>query len=156
MSTNVDAALDFVVAYAGMLRTELPAARAHLAWMMPDGLAAHPTDTIGNSRTLESPVERIALRRHPGNQKLKALDDEIDAAVKVLRNLLNDCRRITNTTPVPPRCSATGRDGAIEWADPTCWNVPTRGTLCDKCSKREYRWRQARGLPARTDGVFAE
>jgi len=54
-----------------------------------------------------------------------------------------------------PRCSSTGRDGAIEWADPTCSAVPSRGPLCDRCAKREYRWRSSRGLTQRADGVFS-
>lgn len=55
-----------------------------------------------------------------------------------------------------PRCSAEGREGSIEWADPTCTDAASRGSLCDRCAKREYRWRVEHGLPRRTDGVFSQ
>jgi hypothetical protein len=55
----------------------------------------------------------------------------------------------------PKRCDAQGRDGAIEWGDPTCTRVPSRGPLCDPCALREWRWRKAHGLTRRADGVMS-
>jgi hypothetical protein len=48
-----------------------------------------------------------------------------------------------------PVCASTGREGAIEWCDPTCADYATKAGLCAKCYQREYRWRQARGKSSR-------
>lgn len=81
----------------------------------------------------------------------------VRAAELALTNANREADRILGTRVVDvSRCSSTGREGAIEWSDPNCWNKPSRGPLCDKCSKAEYRWRRARNLEPRMDGVFTE
>jgi hypothetical protein len=104
-----------------------------------------------------TPTEHTAnLRAHLHNE-LADIDQTITTTTTLLNELLQRARR---ALPPPPtkleRCNATNREGAIDWADPTCTNHPTRGPLCDTCSKREYRWRTARGLPKRTDGVYSQ
>lgn len=81
----------------------------------------------------------------------------VRGACVIAHNLTADLDRILGTRLAPtPRCSPEGREGAKIWApDPPCSNVPSRGPLCDKCSKREFRWRTRMGLPPRTDGVFS-
>lgn len=110
-----------------------------------------------------SPTERAILARAAIDTQLKAHRDELDAAELTIRNLRRDCHGVIRhegeafnvELPPTPRCSADGRDGAIEWSDPTCTAVPSRGPLCDRCSKREYRWRTAHHLPPRRDGVYS-
>jgi hypothetical protein len=41
-----------------------------------------------------------------------------------------------------PVCASTGREGAIEWCDPTCADYATKAGLCARCYKRESRWRK--------------
>ena len=42
-----------------------------------------------------------------------------------------------------------GRDGALEWGDPLCKDLPVRHGLCERCLKRETRWRREHNLPFR-------
>lgn len=39
-----------------------------------------------------------------------------------------------------------GRDGAVEWGDPTCEEIPVKAQLCGACYQRERRWRIANDL----------
>lgn len=100
-------------------------------------------------------VEMAAIQR----QHLQEQRDDLNALCRGIVTMANElsatCRRILGIRIEVPRCSATGRDGAIEWHDPSCTNVPSRGTLCEKHSKSEWRWRTLHGLPPRTDGVFS-
>lgn len=99
-------------------------------------------------------VEAAAIQRqHLTNMRLD-LDALVRGALTTANQIAATCQQILGTRTETPRCTATGRDGAIEWADPTCTAVPSRGPLCDRCSKAEYRWRKAHGLPSRTDGLF--
>lgn len=157
---NTDAALDFIVTYAAFLRNEIPAAKSAIRALMPDGLRGHTYNSTGAaSNTYASPVESTVLHRIPGNHTLRTLDDELDATVKTLRNLLNDCRRIHQLgTKLPPRdgCAArcdggAGRDGYLVskadggWSEPGCNNVPSRDRrTCDACRQRHYRWLRER------------
>jgi hypothetical protein len=75
---------------------------------------------------------------------------------RVANSIMADMTRLIGTRLAKPkRCSAEGREGSIEWGDPTCTSLPSRGPLCDRCSKAEYRWRVGRGLGRRADGVFS-
>lgn len=153
--SRYDNALDYATAMIAILRTQLPAADQHDLDQMPDGLQAHPTDTGNTTHTHNSPVETTVLRRQPAHTKIRAREEEIDAVCKILRNLERETRATLGVQHTTPRCNATGRDGAIEWSDPTCTTPPSRGPLCDRCSKREYRWRTEHGLPPRSDGVYS-
>lgn len=101
-------------------------------------------------------VEDYALQRVTLEHAKADLELDYRSIATVTARLLQDCDRILGTRLVHdvPRCDATGREGAIQWADATCTNVATRGPLCDRCSKREYRWRVRHELPPRRDGVF--
>lgn len=103
-------------------------------------------------------VEAAVLATERVHYSTHAIDNQLDDAARALTTLERECRRLTGILPPRAdikRCDSTGRDGTIEWADPTCTTVASRGPLCDRCSKREYRWRTDRNLPARRDGVFA-
>jgi hypothetical protein len=90
--------------------------------------------------------------------------DRLDTRAQRIRNTIADIERdihhlsrLTRDSlglraPVTiARCrdNHTGRQGAIEWGDPTCENLPDKAGLCVACYHRERRWRQAHGLPAR-------
>lgn len=116
-------------------------------------------------------VEDYALRRTQLENHLADLEAHCKAITTIAANASRDADRLigTHTPGLPiPRCNAEGRDGSKlpwpgiglphetrGWADPTCTDIPTRGPLCDRCSKREYRWRLERGLTIRRDGVYA-
>src|SRR5215207_5501226 len=96
-------------------------------------------------------IEATVIRLDNINAHRDDLLAQVRGVCTMAHNLNTDLDRILGTRIAnTPRCSAEGRQGAIEWADPTCHNVPTRGPLCDKCSQREYRYRRRHGLPKRT------
>lgn len=116
------------------------------------------TDEHGEEQTDQVPVtivEAAAINR----QRIDEIQDDLEAHVRGIVTMANEIARTTQrilaTRIEVPRCTSKGRDGAIEWGDPTCFRVPSRGPLCDACAKREYRWRIARGLPPRTNTVFS-
>lgn len=121
----------------------------------------HPCRTEGEHTHPEAvpvtAVEDYAIQRANIDNHLADLEAHAAAIATITANALRDCDRIIGVRLIDtiPRCDPTGRDGAIEWADPTCTAVPSRGPLCDRCSKREWRWRTAHGLPPRRDGVYA-
>lgn len=103
-------------------------------------------------------VERNVEQRLKVERWLADIEQQCKLLAATVHDALGSGRRFIGTRVAVerPRCDSTGRDGSIEWADPTCANVPTRGPLCDRCSMREWRWRKARGLPPRTNGVFGQ
>jgi hypothetical protein len=121
------------------------------------------TPKISGGGDTTSVTERAVLARTAIDTQLRSHREELHAIELTIRNLRRDCQHTLRhqgepfniDLPPTPRCNATGRDGAIEWADPTCTTIPSRGPLCDRCSKREYRWRTTHGLPPRRDGVYA-
>jgi hypothetical protein len=53
--------------------------------------------------------------------------------------------------PTERVCDASGREGAIEWADPMCGDYAAKSVLCARCYQRERRWRLAHNLTTRQD-----
>jgi hypothetical protein len=106
-------------------------------------------------------VEDYAFKRIALQAELEDLMAHAAAIATIASNALNDADRMIGIRIEVPRCSSAGREGSElpwpgeGWADDTCSKVPTRGALCDACSKREYRWRVARGLTPRSDGVYS-
>jgi hypothetical protein len=103
-----------------------------------------------------TPTERAAELA----MRLDAEVADVRAQIHTLEHIANALlpqmtRAIGTRIAKPKRCDANGRDGSIEWGDPTCTSLPSRGPLCDRCSKAEYRWRIAVGKPRRNDGVFS-
>jgi hypothetical protein len=103
-----------------------------------------------------TPTERaaeLALRLEREEADVRA---RLVVLERVANSIMADMTRLIGTRLAKPkRCTAEGREGSIEWGDPTCTSLPSRGPLCDRCSKAEYRWRVGRGLNRRADGVFS-
>jgi hypothetical protein len=148
---RTDRTIDTIIGLAEGLTTKLPAARDHLLReiRLLDGFTGGSDAPKVKATSELTGVERAASQRIHHQQRMDALNDEINAVVQILSNLHKDCDRINATRIEVPRCSSTGREGAIEWADATCWDAPARGSLCAKCYQRERRWRQRNGLPTR-------
>jgi hypothetical protein len=136
----------------------LPVARLHIrqqinaidGWLGDNG-DPHVTHTA-ELTTVEAAVETIRQLENT----LADLEAHAKAIPTITHNAFIDCDNIIGHRTIEVRrCTATGRDGAIEWADPTCRAVASRGPLCDRCSKREYRWRITHGLTPRSDGVYS-
>lgn len=125
-----------------------------------DTVHTHPCRIAGEHTHTESvpvtAVEVAAAQRIDLQNWLDDLEGHASAIAAIAANALRDCERIIGRRVVEVRrCDPSGRDGEGYWGDYGCPNVASRGPLCDKCSKREYRWRQAHGLPSRTDGVYS-
>jgi hypothetical protein len=103
-----------------------------------------------------TPVERAAEAGMRIDRELADIEARLRMIAVTVSGLMVDVQRLGGVRlEKPKRCDAQGRDGAIEWGDPTCTRVPSRGPLCDPCSLREWRWRKAHGLPTRSDGVMS-
>jgi hypothetical protein len=111
-----------------------------------------------------TPVERAAEQR----QKLKADLEDAEQVISTITLLANDLlHRARRNAPIPPqpvpRCDATGLEGYLiprppqgdGWSDLACTRTRSRGTLCEACSQREYRWRTRHNMNPRSDGVMA-
>lgn len=159
MGHQTDRTIDNIHHHLTALTRELPDARRALLEQRIhiDGYPPGNNNPHIQATAELTPTEAAAHQRQHIDTMIRSLDEELHAIDLTARNLRNDCQHHINT-PTPTtgrRCDATGRDGNLEWADPTCTNHASRGPLCDRCSKREYRWRQTQGLPPRTDGVFS-
>ena len=83
------------------------------------------------------------------------LDDLRDMAANIIE-MINTFQRQTDRAlgvraPVATRCKDAlhGRDGSLEWGDPTCDELPVKAGLCSACYQRERRWRLANDLADR-------
>jgi hypothetical protein len=83
------------------------------------------------------------------------LDDLRDMAANIIE-LINTFQRQTDRAlgvraPAAIRCKDAlhGRDGSLEWGDPTCEELPVKAGLCTACYHREYRWRRSNDLGPR-------
>lgn len=140
-----------------------PAARAaHLARIAEaDG---HATTTRGAAPpTLtghrDDPDADVTLTRveQAADQRARAIAhlDGLDRALRLIRDdidlLAALCDRALRGAPQakPAECSGLGRDGNLEWWDPTCRDAATKDGLCGKHYHAERRWRDANGLPTR-------
>jgi hypothetical protein len=47
------------------------------------------------------------------------------------------------------RDAQPGRDGVLDWGDPTCEELPVKAGTCSACYQRERRWRIGAGLAER-------
>ncbi len=83
------------------------------------------------------------------------LDDLRDMATNIIE-LINTFQRQTDRAlgvraPAATRCKDAlhGRDGSLDWGDPTCEELPVKAGLCGACYQRERRWRLANDLAER-------
>jgi hypothetical protein len=155
--TPPDAALLATARIVENLAHKLTVARRHLRREIHilDGFGGNNGDTKVSATAELTGVEAAASQREHLRAVLADLEANVRAIAVIAHNSCKECDRISGIRVAVPRCDSQGRDGAIEWGDPTCTSVPTRGPLCDRCSKREYRWRVGHKLPPRADGVFS-
>lgn len=115
-----------------------------------DGFGSGSPEVVVSSSSELTSVERAADER----LRLQSWEADIEAACTLIAvaaaDALRNCERVLGMRVTPPRCSGgMGRDGHLEWGDPACDKVRSRGPLCDACAQREYRWRVANGMPPR-------
>lgn len=99
-----------------------------------------------------TPPERVAEQRLRLQRELEDVEQRARTIRIIADGALADARRLMGErAPKADRCTGgVGRDGHIEWGDPTCTRVPERdGGLCSACWMREARWRTKHDLPAR-------
>lgn len=106
-----------------------------------------PCTTV--EKTVIDGSHRAGLREDLRDQ-ITAVEDQVTALVRLTRHILGE--------PLPnaegePLCAdkQRGREGVIEWGDPTCTELPIQGGLCFRCYQRERRWRTNVGLPDRAE-----
>jgi hypothetical protein len=116
-----------------------------------DSLPTTTDANISGRQQADTTVEHAVIQRQLIADNLTDIDLHVRGVTTMLLELTRLVHQASGTRTPPPRCEATGRQGAIEWGDPTCWDIPARGKLCQRCYMRERRWRQAHGLPTRDD-----
>lgn len=121
-----------------------------------------------------TPVERPAVLRKQLREFADQIEDDLRSIASFTASIMDMCNRINGgrsdvERPKPALCDCTSREGSElpwepgmslaegnGWADPTCREMASRGTLCDSCSAREYRWRKFKGLKPRKDGAYSQ
>ena len=129
--------------------------RSHLGW---------PTTTMGDggsrATSTDTRPERGASELLDINALIAQIQDDITTIASLASSALQVTRQAKgHRVPHNPQgidppvfCSANqmhGRQGAIEWGDPTCLNLPDKAGLCHACYLREWRWRKANNLGPR-------
>jgi hypothetical protein len=164
---RTDRTIASIVGLAEGLTTKLPAARAVLAALIhtidgyPVGTDAPKVTATTELTTVEQAADqRIRLTvgwdGETVQRNLRWIAETMDAAVRNLSDLHRECDRIIGEREAAPRCSGgVGREGALEWGRPDCWEVPrsVNSPLCVQCYHRERRWRIAHQLPTRSDAA---
>lgn len=158
--TRIDVQLAAAAVLLERLAAKFPEAVGHLAreLLILDG---QPSHTSGAGIVRGAPadvealtaVERVADRRRHFSTELDTLREDAAAAIEMVNALAHMIdRAIGLRAPVDAaRCrdSLPGRDGAIDWGDPTCEEIPAKAGLCSACYQRERRWRIGAGLVER-------
>lgn len=109
-----------------------------------------------------TPVERVAEARLRLTRHRDQLTDDLATIASIAHNMITRAERTLGIRVPVPRCTGGfGREGHLEWGDPTCGNVPSnpestvagsaRREMCDKHRIAEGRWRQANNLPPRNE-----
>lgn len=104
----------------------------------------------------DGPVARDAVRIHELTAWREDLRDWIEDVGTRLDVGLHIIRQIRNLPPAAmgvKLCAEgqQGRQGSIEWGDPTCTELPVRDGLCAACRERERVWRKVHELPGREE-----
>lgn len=99
----------------------------------------------------DGPVSRDAVRiteLTAWREDLRDAIDDFGNRLDVLQHIVRRMRTLRHAHGVK-LCAEhqQGRDGSIEWGDPTCTELPTKAGLCPKDYQAERRWRVAQGLP---------
>lgn len=157
--TRIDVQLAAAATLLDRLATSYPSALGHLAreLLILDGQPsiASGAGIIRGATDVEAltAVERVADRRIRFSTELDTLREDAQAVVDMVNALAHMIDRAVGLrAPVDvARCrdSLHGRDGALEWGDATCEEIPAKAGLCSACYQRERRWRIGAGLAER-------
>ena len=149
---QLDAAIGLLENYA---RT-LPAALAHIdrELHIVDGWPGSTmSDGMPRGTSALTAVERHAEARLRLSGTRQTLLDDRDAILSLIASALHVCRDAAGMRgPTDtPRCkdAQVGRDGATDWGDTTCEELPAKAGCCSACYQRERRWRLANALAPR-------
>ena len=139
---------------AGILEQMAPETTKALEEIVGElGQLGFPSSGHGGSSYLDAPdpVAGDAIRiaeltgwREDLRDLIGAIEDHTNALVLLVARI----RRVKHAHGVR-LCNENqqGREGSIEWGDPTCSELPTQNGLCYSCYQRERRWRMAHGKP---------
>ena len=157
--TRIDVQLAAAATLLDRLAASYPSALGHLAreLLILDGQPsiASGAGVIRGATDVEAltAVERVADRRIRFCTELDTLREDAQAVVDMVNALAHMIDRAVGLrAPVDvARCrdSLHGRDGALEWGDATCEEIPAKAGLCSACYQRERRWRIGAGLAER-------
>jgi hypothetical protein len=100
-----------------------------------------------------TPTEHTAnLRAHLHNE-LADIDQTLTTLTLLANELLARARRATPPPPPNKRLckdGLIGKDGSIEWGNPTCHDLADKAGLCTAHYTAWYRWRKTRNIPVGT------
>ena len=154
--TRTDVQLDAAIGLLENYARILPTALAHLdrELHIVDGWPATTmSDGMPRGSAALTAVERGAEARVRLSGTRSTLIDDRDAIIALIASALHVCREAAGmrAPAVVARCkdNQVGRDGVIEWGDPTCEEIPAKAGCCAACYQRERRWRLARALAPR-------
>lgn len=157
--TRIDVQLAAAATLLDRLAASYPSALGHLAreLLILDGQPsiASGAGIIRGATDVEAltAVERVADRRIRFSTEIDTLREDAQAVIDMVNALAHMIDRAVGLrAPVDvARCrdSLHGRDGALEWGDATCEEIPAKAGLCSACYQRERRWRIGAGLAER-------
>jgi hypothetical protein len=158
--TRIDVQLAAAATLLDRLAASYPSALGHLAreLLVLDGMPDHTSGagiTRGAGSDVEAltAVERVAASRVHFSTELDTLREDAQAVIEMVGALAHMIdRAIGLRAPIAvSRCrdSLPGRDGGMDWGDPTCEEIPAKAGLCSACYQRERRWRIGEGLAVR-------
>jgi len=155
--TRTDVRIEAAGLLLANLAERLPTAVAVLRREL-DVVDGYPASTLGDGMSRSTAdltsVERAADVRWMMSGNLDDLRQTADTIIELVNTLATMTNRALGTrAPAADvaRCrdAQAGRDGALDWGDPTCEELPAKGALCVACYHRERRWRIAAGLAER-------
>ena len=127
-----------------------------------DGYARPGGDDVRVATSLaSSPTERAAAMRYAlttHREDIRDVVNEIHALLKHLDAQVRQCYGLLGpveqtVVAVVPLCSQglSGKDGSLEWGDPTCMMPAVKNGLCTAHYFRYYRHRIAKGVSVDRD-----
>ena len=155
--TRTDIQLEAAAHLLANIAAKLPAAIDTLKRELDivDGYASATMQPRVHATAELTSVERAADLRWSMSGDLDDLRDMATSIAEMVATLNRQTDRALGirapTAADVARCrdSLHGRDGALEWGDPTCEELPSKAGLCGACYYREYRWRRANDLGPR-------
>ena len=125
---------------------------------------AHAHEAGGDSERVHTsdmpnPTEAAGLSRYALGAELEELRDAISDAchtLDLLAKRAEDVQRWCSADATPEQVqlckhNQAGREGVLEWGDPLCDRMPTKGGLCGAHYMRWYRHRAEHGIDTSKD-----